>query len=178
MPEGGPPFLPVAMLAGGMLVIMLVNIVVYARRYTRVGPSEALIVYGRRQLMAFPGGERRVVGYRVVLTGGTFVWPIFERAERVSLEAFGVTAQEGPLDARAHVRIKGDPASVAAAAERFLSRKPGEVAVILGDLLRRHLRTADGDPKVREEWVRWKASEELAPMGYEIVSLSVVEKRA
>ncbi len=174
MPESGG-FLPVALLVGGMLVILLIFLVIYARRYTGVRPNEALIVYGRRQPGVLPGGKRGMVGYRVVLTGGTFVWPIFERAERVSLEAFGVKAEADGLEAMGHLRVKGDGASVAAAAERFLSKKPEEVAIILGDVLRRHLRTAEGD---REEWVRGKASEELAPMGYEIVSLSVRKKGA
>jgi flotillin len=174
VPEGGG-FLPVALLAGAMLVIMAVFLALYAARYTRVRPNEALIVYGRRQPGILPGGKRGIVGYRIVLGGGTFVFPVFERAERVSLEAFSVRAEADGLEASGHLRVKGDGASVAAAAERFLSKDPGEVAAILGDILRRHLRTAEGD---REEWVRRKASEELAPMGYEIVSLSVREKGA
>ena len=171
MPEGAT----VVLLAAGILVYFSIMIVIYARRWTRVRPNEALIVYGRRRLISVPGGGSRTVGYRVVLSGGTFIWPIFEHFERVSLEAFGVKAEEAGLEAQGHLRIKGDSASVAASAERFLSKKPEEVALILGDILRRHLRTAEGDPRTREEWVRWKASEELAPMGYEIVSLSVRE---
>lgn len=61
-------------------MLLLVLWLIYRRRYRRIGPDEALIVYGRR-------AKRDKDGFRVIVGGGTFVTPFIEEAERFPLHA-------------------------------------------------------------------------------------------
>ena len=73
----------------GMALVLFIFIGILASRYVKVGPNQVLIVSGRR--LQLPDG--RSVGFRIVNGGGTFVFPVIERADVFSLE---VTAIEMP----------------------------------------------------------------------------------
>ncbi len=176
-----PDFLLAAVLAGGMLAIMFVFLVVYASRYAKVGPNEVLIVSGKSHRMVDASGRERTVGFRIVKGGGTFVWPVIEKAEVLSLEAIPARVSILGFEASACVRIKGDPASILAASERFLSKKPEEIATIAGDVLERHARRAISGGKPDREAVERQVAEgagaDLAPMGLELAPFTVKESR-
>lgn len=170
----------IALLAGGILVVCLIQLVLWATRFRKVPPNAALIVTGRKRTARGPDGALRSVGYRIVKGGATFVWPVFEEARVLSLEAFGARVAFEGFEASAHVRIRGDDASIAAAAERFLSKKPEEIATIAGDFLARHARAALAEGLGREALearVTERAAGELHPMGLELVSFTVKEMR-
>ncbi len=154
------PYLPL-MAAGALLLQVLVFALVFAKRYTRVRPDEALVVSGMRQ--------RNGTTQRILLAGGTFVWPVLEHAHRLSLAPIPLTASAGRLLVEAHVRIRKDPKAVAQAAERFLSITPPEIGAIAAQVVDGLLRASpDGLPE--------RAAEALAPLGLEIVSLTVKDR--
>ncbi len=174
-----------AVLAVGALVL-------WAVRYTTVGPNEALIVSGRRRRVRLPDGTVRTVGYRLVLGGGTFVWPVREKVQRLSLELMTLevrtaevyTAHAIPItvDGVAQVRVRGDEAGIATAAQQFLSRSREDIMRTVQQTLEGHLRAAIGTMTVEEIYrsrdtlartAREAAAGDLAAMGLEIVSLTI-----
>src|SRR5438874_11848265 len=114
-----PIFFTVAIaIAAVVVVIAIINL--YGRLLRKVGPNQALIVYGS-------GGTK-------VITGGShFVIPLYQRAQDFSLElmSFDVapsqdlyTTQGVAVNVEAVTQIKGrsDEESVKTAAEQVLSR--------------------------------------------------------
>src|SRR5262245_37293530 len=106
-----------------MVMVMFIFAGVWASRYTRVGPNQVLIVSGRR--IRLPDG--RFVGFRFVKGGGTFVFPVIEKADVLSLEVMTVDmprtkAQTAggravEADCVAQIKINGDDVSICAAME-------------------------------------------------------------
>ncbi|HEX7898459.1 MAG TPA: hypothetical protein VF950_11910 [Planctomycetota bacterium] len=148
-----------AFVVGGMLAASFVFALVFAIRFTRVGPDEALIITGLKQ----QNGER----FRVVIAGGTFVWPVLEMARRLSLAPIPVQAGNGRRLADGFVRIKPDRKAVAKAAERFVSMSPQDLGRAVSQIVESAL-NADAPAAA--------AAEALEPMGLEIVSLSVKDR--
>ena len=66
--------------------LTLVLWLVYRRRYRRIGPDEALIVYGRK-------ARKDRDGFRVIVGGGTFVTPFIEEADTFPLHAMQLDVQ-------------------------------------------------------------------------------------
>jgi flotillin len=176
-----------------MVLIVFVFAAVWASRYVKVGPNRVLIVSGRQHQLA--DGTRR--GFRIVKGGGTFVVPVIEKAETISLEVItikmpkwrGRTAKGVPVEADclAQVKVKGDDASILAAAEHFLSKDEGEMKKIVRPVLEKHLRTMLGSLNVEEvdrdleacaARVEAAASQDLGNMGLGIVSFTIRPVRA
>jgi regulator of protease activity HflC (stomatin/prohibitin superfamily) len=65
-----------ALIGLGIAVVIVVVLMFILSRWRKVGPNEALIISGI--------GKRR--GFRIVQGGGTFVWPVLEQVQRLSLE--------------------------------------------------------------------------------------------
>jgi flotillin len=70
----------------GVLFVLILFALIWSSRYVKVGPNEVLIVSGRQKKMIDTDGVARWVGYRMVQGGGTFVWPVIERYDILSLE--------------------------------------------------------------------------------------------
>src|SRR5215470_8912607 len=73
----------------GVAMVMFVFFMflgIWASRYRKGGPNQVLIVSGR--LRQLPDGTR--VGYRMVKGGGTFVFPIYETADVLTLDVMRV----------------------------------------------------------------------------------------
>jgi uncharacterized membrane protein YqiK len=68
----------------GMAVVFLVMAIVILKQYRRVPPNSAMIITGGM----LPGGRPKVV-----LFGGTFVWPVVQQVEILSLEVTKVDFQ-------------------------------------------------------------------------------------
>src|SRR5260370_30793540 len=111
--------LGIAVVAAVVFVILLISAL--AARYVKVGPNQALIVYGRTKLP------------RVIVGGGTFVFPVIERAQGFSLElmSFDVAPQQNlytnqgvsvRVEAVTQLKVRNDDASIRTAAEQFLSK--------------------------------------------------------
>jgi flotillin len=166
-------------------------IVLWALRYVKAGPNEVLVISGRPRTIVDETGQRRTIGYRFV-RGGTFVWPIRERVQRLSLELLTVdvsvpeayTAQgvRITVEGVAQVKVRSDDRSIALAAEQFLSRPPQEIRRVAHQVVEGHLRAVLGTVSVEEVYrrreeiarrVREAAEADLQRMGLEIVSLTL-----
>ncbi len=173
------------------LLIFAGLIALWAWRYTKAGPNEVLIISGRRRKVMDPDGRKRIVGYRLV-RGGTFVWPILERVQRLSLELLTIEIQTADaytaqgvrmiVDAVAQVKVKGDEASIAIAAEQFLSRSKDEIRRVALQVIEGHLRAVLGTMAVEDLYlrraefarqVREAARQDLERMGLDILSFTV-----
>ena len=110
---------------GAAIVILL--LVLISRRYVKVGPNEVLIVSGIKHKARDAHGNKITVGYRMVKGGGTFVIPVFERVDRLSLELFTVDVNTPEVytrlgvpvivDGLAQVKVRSDDDSIRVAAD-------------------------------------------------------------
>lgn len=121
----------------GLAIAVLGIIVTFGRNYRKCAPNEVLVVYGRKRRVTVPdgaGGTKQVErGYRLVIGGATFVYPLLENYEVVDLSTFQVPVKvedtpnvDGvPVDvtAVANLKISSDPGLLAAAVERLLAMK-------------------------------------------------------
>src|SRR5215470_4113928 len=74
---------------GGVVAFLFVGLIfisIWVSRYKKVGPDEVLVVSGRRNVIKDGDGKTHVVGFRLVRGGGTFVWPIYEKTDVLSLK--------------------------------------------------------------------------------------------
>ena len=180
-----------AVVAGIVFVVFLFGIV-YASRYTKVGPNEVLIISGRKHTVVDPDGTRRQVGYRVIKGGGTFVMPVIERINMLSLELLTIdvqtpavyTLQGVPIvvDGVAQIKVRGDDISISTAAEQFLSKAEEDIKNIALQTLEGHLRAIIGTLSVEEVYknrdafaqkVQEVAASDLVNMGLTIVSFTI-----
>jgi flotillin len=169
----------------------------YASRYKKVGPNQVLVVSGRRRVMINPvTNQREEVGFRVVKGGGTFIWPVLERVDVLSMEILTIevevrsvyTVQGVPVhvDGVAQIKIRGDDASIYTAAEQFLSKGPDGIIYVAHETLAGHLRAILGMLTVEEIYkdrdafaqkVLEVSGSDLANMGLEIVSFVIKDIR-
>ena len=175
-----------------MVVIVFLNIVVVLSRYTKVGPNQMLIISGRK--VQLPDGS--VTGFRVVRGGGTFVWPIIEKAEVLSLEVLSVEllrfraraagGADLQVDFAAQVKITGDDASIVPATEYFLGKTSAEIKGIVQPVLEKHVvetlarTTAESiiqNPGAGAAAIQTAAAQEIAKMGMTIVSVNLRNPR-
>jgi flotillin len=182
----------VNVMVSGMLValVLLVLWLIYRRRYRRIGPDEALIVYGRR-------ARKDKDGFRVIVGGGTFVTPFIEEADTFPLHAMqldvqlrGVLAgdQRTPINVNgtATVKVPVSPAereadfpTVRMAASNFLGMSTTEIRDALTKVVSGHLRTIVAGLSVVDlytdqarftEDLKHKAAGELQSLGYSFLS--------
>jgi flotillin len=178
----------------GTFVVVLVAVLVlwlfYRRRYRRIGPDEALIVYGRK-------AKRDRDGYRVIVGGGTFVTPFIEEAATFPLHAMQLDVQlRGVLagDQRTPINVNGtatvkvpvtpeerqnDFPTVRLAASNFLGMSVEEIRDALTKVVSGHLRTIVAGLSVVDlytdqarftEDLKAKAADELNGLGYSFLS--------
>src|SRR6185503_14383352 len=109
----------------GIVFVIFIFIMVWASRYTKVGPNQVLIVSGKKKKVLDPDGTERVRGFRVVKGGGTFVIPVLEKVDILSLELLTIDVQTPEVytskgvpvkvDGVAQIKVKGDDISIATA---------------------------------------------------------------
>ena len=76
----------VAMVTVGLVVVVVIFAAIWASRYIKVGPNEVLVVSGRKHRYTDPDGTVQTRGFRIRKGGGTFVIPVIEKVDRLSLE--------------------------------------------------------------------------------------------
>ena len=185
---------------GGIVIIASVVIVIVVflllymvfSRYTKVGPNQVLVVSGSKH-RAEDGTK---VGFRIVKGGGTFVWPIFEKVDILSLELLTIDVQTPEVytskgvpvkvDGVAQIKVKGDDISIRTAAEQFLGKSTDEIRNIATQTLEGHLRAILGTMTVEEIYqnrdafaqkVQEVAAGDMANMGLGIVSFTIRDIR-
>ncbi len=75
------------------LFVFFIFFIIWASRYTKVGPNQVLVISGRKHRMVDPDGTAHEVGFRVVKGGGVFVWPVYEKVDILSLELLTIDVQ-------------------------------------------------------------------------------------
>ncbi len=183
--------------AVAVLFVLFTTAGFYASRYKKVGPNQVLVISGRRRMEHSPvTGQREQVGFRVVKGGGTFIWPVWERVDILSMEILTIevevrsvyTVQGVPVhvDGVAQIKIRGDDASMYTAAEQFLSKGPDGIIYVAHETLAGHLRGILGMLTVEEIYkdrdafaqkVLEVSGSDLANMGLEIVSFVIKDIR-
>lgn len=174
-----------------VIVVFLLLYMVFSR-YTKVGPNQVLIVSGNKHKLE----DGSVVGFRIVKGGGTFVWPIFEKVDLLSLELLTIDVQTPEVytskgvpvkvDGVAQIKVKGDDVSIRTSAEQFLGKSQDEIRNIATQTLEGHLRAILGTMTVEEIYqnrdafaskVQEVAAGDMANMGLGIVSFTIRDIR-
>ena len=182
----------VAMMMAGVVVGLFIMAALWANRYVKVGPNQVLIISGRKRSFVDPNGKRFELGCRVVKGGGTFVWPMIERVDVLSLElqeldvkAMEVSTADGVeigITGAAQAKVNGDDHSIARAMENFLGQGAEGVKRAVIHTVDSQLRQVVGklpaaacrkDRVSITEQVGNSARIELAKLGVSLVSFSI-----
>ncbi|HEY7982847.1 MAG TPA: SPFH domain-containing protein [Ktedonobacterales bacterium] len=164
-----------------VFLVLLFNFV--GNLYRKVGPNQALILYGLHR--------------EVRTNGGAFVMPLFQRAQEFSLElmSFDVAPQQNlytnqgvavRVEAVTQLKVRNSNESILTAAEQFLSKSPQDREAMIRLVMEGHLRGIVGqltveqivkEPEMVSEKMRTTSSADLAKMGLEVVSFTIKEVR-
>src|SRR5256714_2416244 len=175
----GPIVIAVASVAAFLIAMSII-----ATWFRKVGPNQALIVYGFR-------------GTRVIKGHGTVVLPMLEHAHELSLElmSFDVAPQQDmytkqgvavTVEAVAQIKVKSDMESIQTASEQFLTKTPQEREGLIRLVMEGHLRGIIGQLAVEEivkqpemvaERMRSTCAEDMNKMGLEVISFTIKEVR-
>jgi flotillin len=155
-----------------------------ARLYRKVGPHEALIIYGM-------GGKH------VVTAGGKVILPMVQSCKILSLElmSFDVAPQQDlytnqgvavTVEAVAQIKVKSDDTSILTAAEQFLTKSPDEREGLIRLVMEGHLRGIIGqltveqivkEPEMVADRMRSTCADDMSKMGLEVISFTIKEVR-
>lgn len=183
-------------IAGIVVFLLIVLIGVFITKYRTAGPDEALIVtgsyLGSKNVHVDESGNR----IKIVRGGGTFVLPVFQQAEPLSLLSSKLevstpevyTEQGVPVmaDGVSIIKIGGSISEIATAAEQFLGKAKEDRETEAREVLEGHLRSILGSMTVEEIYknrekfsqeVQRVASQDLAKMGLVIVSFTIKDVR-
>ena len=175
-------FSPVVVIAAAGVLAFVVAMSVIASWFRKVGPNQALIVYGFR-------------GTRVIKGHGTVVLPMLEHAHELSLElmSFDVAPKQDmytkqgvavTVEAVAQIKVKSDGESIETAAEQFLTKTPPQREGLIRLVMEGHLRGIIGQLTVEEivkqpemvaDRMRSTCAEDMTKMGLEVVSFTIKE---
>ncbi|HEX2910306.1 MAG TPA: SPFH domain-containing protein [Chloroflexia bacterium] len=170
--------------AGGVVLVLVLIIWISVSLYRKVGPNEALIVYGR-------GGTSVITG------GGRIVWPFVQSAKQLSLElmSFDVAPTQDlytrqgvavTVEAVTQIKVKNDPVSIMTAAEQLLTKGQDDRQDLIRLVMEGHLRGIIGqltveeivkEPEMVSDRMRATSSADLNKMGLEAVSFTIKEVR-
>ncbi len=175
----------VAIIVGLCVLAFMILISMLARLYRKVGPNEALLVYGRGKTP------------RVVKGAGTIIWPLIESCRLLSLElmSFDVAPQQDlytnqgvavTVEAVAQIKVKSDDISIRTGAEQFLSKTPPQREGLIRLVMEGHLRGIIGqltveqivkEPEMVGDRMRATCAADMSKMGLEVVSFTIKEVR-
>src|SRR5579885_841496 len=177
-----PIFLGVGLLA--LLIIFFVCFRIYGGLLRKVGPNQALIVYGK-------GGTKVITG------GAEFVIPLLQRAQEFSLElmSFDVAPPQSlytsqgvavNVEAVTQIKVRSDEQSVKTAAEQFLSKSQADRENLIRLVMEGHLRGIVGqltvedlvkDPESVSSKMLRTVTPDMTKMGLEVISFTIKDVR-
>src|SRR5947208_8569253 len=167
-----------------LVIVVILLIQTVGRLLRKVGPNQALIVYG--------AGNTRVI------TGGShFVIPLYQRAQELSLElmSFDVAPRQDldtvqgvavNVEAVTQIKVRSDEESITTAAEQFLSKSQQDRENLIRLVMEGHLRGIVGQLTVEDlvkdpENVGSKMHKTVTPdmdkMGLEVISFTIKDVR-
>jgi flotillin len=172
-------------IAGLIVLAVILVMTTLAKMYRKVGPHEALIIYGT-------GSEARIVK-----GSGTIIWPMVQMCKELSLElmSFDVAPQQSlytqqgvavTVEAVAQIKVKSDPVSIRTAAEQFLTKTPAQREGLIRLVMEGHLRGIIGqltveqivkEPEMVADRMRSTNASDMTKMGLEVVSFTIKEVR-
>src|SRR6476646_8414334 len=175
----------IAIIAGLAVLSIMLVISMLARLYRKVGPNEALLVYGRGKTP------------RVVKGAGTVIWPLIESCRLLSLElmSFDVAPQQDlytnqgvavTVEAVAQIKVKSDEVSIRTGAEQFLSKTPPQREGLIRLVMEGHLRGIIGqltveqivkEPEMVADRMRSTCAGDMSKMGLDVISFTIKEVR-
>src|SRR5215208_6373713 len=152
--------------------------------FHKVGPNQALIVYG-------------LGGTKVVKGGGAVVWPLIQSSRGLSLElmSFDVAPTQDlytsqgvavNVEAVTQIKVKSDPVSILTASEQFLNKEPVERENLIRLVMEGHLRGIVGqltieqivkEPEMVADRMRSNVAADMSKMGLEVISFTIREVR-
>jgi flotillin len=155
-----------------------------ARLYKKVGPHEALVVYG-------------MGGTHVVKGGGKVIFPMIQTWKLLSLElmSFDVAPQQDlytnqgvavTVEAVAQIKVKSDDVSIQTASEQFLTKSDDEREGLIRLVMEGHLRGIIGqltveqivkEPEMVADRMRSTCADDMSKMGLEVISFTIKEVR-
>jgi flotillin len=163
------------------VVFMLLLVNIWGSMLKKIPPHQALIRYGRG-------------GVSVMTGGAAWVWPFFQRAERLSLEVLPVglaagpcvTAEEALVLVRASmlVRVRVERESIIIAARQLVSTTPEQRQALLQPLLKGHLRGVVAqltprqllsEPALVTERMQQASLHTLTSLGLELISCTITD---
>jgi len=178
--------LPLLIPAGiaGLLIVFLLCFRIYGSLLRKVGPNQALIVYGK-------GGTKVITG------GAEFVIPLLQRAQEFSLElmSFDVAPRQAlytgqgvavNVEAVTQIKVRSDEESVKTSAEQFLNKSQEDRENLIRLVMEGHLRGIVGQLTVEDlvkdpESVGAKMLRTVTPdmqkMGLEVISFTIKDVR-
>src|SRR5271157_1384192 len=171
-------------IVGLIVLATLFLMTVMAKLFRKIGPNEALVVYGFR-------------GPRVIKAGGTVIFPMLESSRELSLElmSFDVAPQQDlytkqgvavTVEAVAQIKVKSDPESILTSAEQFLTKDPIQREGLIRLVMEGHLRGIIGQLTVEEivkqpemvaDRMRSTCADDMNKMGLEVISFTIKEVR-
>ena len=171
-------------IVAGLVLVLLFSIGLVATMFRKVGPNQALIVYG-------------FGGTKVIKGSGKVVWPMVQQARELSLElmSFDVAPQQDlytsqgvavNVEAVAQIKVKSDPISILTAAEQFLNKEPDVREQLIRLVMEGHLRGIVGqltveqivkEPEMVADRMRSNIAEDMSKMGLEVISFTIKEVR-
>ncbi len=172
----------VFVIAGLAVLALLFLMVTWAQLYRKVGPHEALVVYGF-------GGTKIVKG------SGKVILPMLQDWRCLSLElmSFDVAPKQDlytkqgvavTVEAVAQIKVKSDPESIQTAAEQFLTKSDQERESLIKLVMEGHLRGIIGQLTVEEivkqpemvgDRMRSTCADDMNKMGLEVISFTIKE---
>ncbi len=181
----------VTILIGALVILAAVfsPIILYARRYKKVPPDKAMVVYGKRQV-----GKK---GYQVISGGAKFIVPIVESYEFLPLDVRTLdvnvsdivtdVARSGAkvnIKTVAQVKVSSDRATLDTAAEHLLHKTDAEINEIAMKTLEGHVRgvcatltveAINSDRDAISSQIQTMAANDLKNMGIDIRSFVIKE---
>ena len=171
-----------------MVVAVFVGIILFAsiiKRYRRCPSDKILVVYGTT-------GKRGSA--KCIHGGGTFVWPIIQDYQYLSLTPISIDANLTNALSRQNIRvdvpsrftvgISTDPESMNAAAERLLDLKPAQIQELARDILFGQLRLVIATMSIEElnndrdkflESISANVEVELKKIGLRLINVNVTD---
>lgn len=179
----------------GAIAIAVILLVLLVSRYRTASPAEALIIsgtgLGNKNVFIDPETNNKM---KIVSGGGTFVWPIIQTVNKLSLLSSKldvrtpeVYTKEGvpvAVDGTVIIKIGSTSEDVATAAEQYLGKTTEQLEGEAKEVLEGHLRSILGRMTVEDIYknrdvfnsnVQEEAASDLAKMGLVIVSFTVKE---
>ncbi len=186
----------VVLIVAVVVVVLMVLGITFWARYKTVSTDEAMVVTGSflgSKNISDDGSGRKI---KIVRGGGAFIWPIFQKAEFLSLLSHKLdvttpevyTEQGVPVmaDGVAIIKIGSSVEDVATAAEQFMGKPIQALQSEAQEVLEGHLRSIMGSMTVEEVYrnrdrfaqeVQSVAARDLKKMGLQIVSFTIKDVR-